>query len=151
MLARGTIARINAAPRRGSWRRMSEIWMRAKGLRRHVPHRHRAVRTLGPLGSGRSSRREIRICWSAGSALEISIKYALGRPQLPVRPADYVPNRLQQTRTSALPITHDHALRCGELPPHHRDPFDRILIAQAQIERLPFVTADRRWQPTTSK
>ena len=80
---------------------------------------------------------------SAASAWEIAIKYALGKLRLPARPSDYVPSRLQQTRTAALPITHDHALRSGELPPHHRDPFDRLLIAQAQVERLPFLTADR--------
>ncbi|MEX1184403.1 MAG: type II toxin-antitoxin system VapC family toxin [Gemmatimonadota bacterium] len=42
----------------------------------------------------------------------------------------------------ALDITHQHTLRAGKLPPHHRDPFDRLLIAQAQIEGLPIMTAD---------
>jgi PIN domain nuclease of toxin-antitoxin system len=37
-----------------------------------------------------------------------------------------------------------HALRVADVPPHHRDPFDRLLIAQAQLERLPVLTADRQ-------
>jgi PIN domain nuclease of toxin-antitoxin system len=80
---------------------------------------------------------------SAASALEIAIKHALGKLRLPAKPADYVPSRLEQTHTIALPILHDHALRSGELPPHHRDPFDRLLIAQAQLERLSLLTSDR--------
>lgn len=42
----------------------------------------------------------------------------------------------------ALPISHSHALRAGSLPGHHRDPFDRLLIAQAQLEDIPILTAD---------
>jgi len=41
-----------------------------------------------------------------------------------------------------LPITHAHALRVSTLPPHHRDPFDRLLVAQALVERLSLLTAD---------
>ena len=82
---------------------------------------------------------------SAASAWEIAIKYALGKLTLPSHPADYVPGRLKQTRTAALAISHEHALRTCELPPHHRDPFDRLLAAQAQIERLPLLTADRQF------
>jgi PIN domain nuclease of toxin-antitoxin system len=41
-----------------------------------------------------------------------------------------------------LPVTHAHALRAGNLPAVHRDPFDRLLVAQAQLERLPILTAD---------
>jgi PIN domain nuclease of toxin-antitoxin system len=42
-----------------------------------------------------------------------------------------------------LPITHEHALRVRDLPPHHKDPFDRMLVAQAQAEALTLVTSDR--------
>jgi PIN domain nuclease of toxin-antitoxin system len=79
---------------------------------------------------------------SAGSAWEIAIKHALGRLQLPLEPAEYVPSRLLATGTLPLAIDHRHALRAGQLPPHHRDPFDRILIAQAQLEGLPILTSD---------
>jgi PIN domain nuclease of toxin-antitoxin system len=59
-----------------------------------------------------------------------------------MRPAEYLPSRVAATHTRPLPIEHGHALRVGELPPHHRDPFDRMLIAQAQVEGLPILTAD---------
>jgi PIN domain nuclease of toxin-antitoxin system len=79
---------------------------------------------------------------SAASAWEIAIKHALGKLQLPEPPARYVPTRLEVLRTLALPIEHSHALQVGALPAHHRDPFDRVLIAQAQVEDLPILTAD---------
>ena len=79
---------------------------------------------------------------SAASAWEIAIKHAVGKLPLPAPPGDYVVRRLRDTGTSALPITHVHALRVALLPRHHRDPFDRLLIAQAQIEDLTIMTAD---------
>ncbi len=79
---------------------------------------------------------------SAASAWEIGIKCALGKLTLPGAPSIYVPRRMAQSKIAGLPITHPHALRAGELPPHHRDPFDRLLVAQAQIERLALLTAD---------
>lgn len=79
---------------------------------------------------------------SAASAWEIAIKYQLGKLELPEPPAQYVASRLRQTRVVPLAITHEHALRVAELPAHHRDPFDRLLLAQAQLERLPLLTAD---------
>lgn len=79
---------------------------------------------------------------SAASAWEIAVKHSLGRLRLPMDPAEYVPNRLAATRTSPLAIQHSHALRVARLPLHHRDPFDRMLIAQAQVEGLPLLTAD---------
>ena len=79
---------------------------------------------------------------SAACAWEIAIKHALGKLVLPMKPSEYVESRLRQTRTSPLAISYAHALRAGELPPHHRDPFDRLLVAQSQIEKLPILTAD---------
>jgi len=81
---------------------------------------------------------------SAASAWEIAIKYALGKLPLPTEPVRYVPSRMEASGTSGLAISHAHALRVAELPPHHRDPFDRILIAQAQLEKLTLLTADRQ-------
>lgn len=83
--------------------------------------------------------------FSAGSAWEIAIKHGLGKLALPQQPSQYVEDRLRRTRTTPLPISVAHALRVAELPPHHRDPFDRLLIAQAQLERLPVLTADRQF------
>ncbi len=79
---------------------------------------------------------------SAASSWEIAIKYALGRLPLPEPPAIYVPDRMTSSGVAALPVEHAHALRVAELPPHHRDPFDRLLVAQAQLEKLPLLTAD---------
>jgi PIN domain nuclease of toxin-antitoxin system len=87
-------------------------------------------------------RSETERLLSAASAWEIAIKFALGKLPLPESPAIYVPRRLRDTQTAVMAITEHHALHVADLPPHHRDPFDRLIIAQAQIERLRVVTAD---------
>ena len=79
---------------------------------------------------------------SAASVWEIVIKHAIGKLPLPEPPAIYVPERMRVSRVRELPITHAHALAVGVLPPHHRDAFDRVLVAQAQSEGLTLVTAD---------
>jgi len=81
---------------------------------------------------------------SAVSSWEIAIKYALGKLPLPAPPAEYVPPRMASSGVRALPVSHAHALQVAILPPHHRDPFDRLLVAQAQLERLPLLTSDRQ-------
>lgn len=80
---------------------------------------------------------------SAASAWEIAIKHDLGKLTLPEPPATYVPRRLAATGCTALAVEVVHALRAGALPPHHRDPFDRLLIAQAQVLRVPLCSGDR--------
>lgn len=77
---------------------------------------------------------------SAASVWEASIKAGLGR--LDLRGADLVAE-IATSRLVELPITARHAWRAGELPLHHRDPFDRMLVAQAEMERLTLVTADQ--------
>ncbi|GAC1354981.1 MAG: type II toxin-antitoxin system VapC family toxin [Acidimicrobiales bacterium] len=84
---------------------------------------------------------------SAASSWEISIKYRLGKLALPKPPAAYVPDRMRRSATLPLPVEHDHALRVAELPEHHRDPFDRLLVAQAQALGIPIVTADDQFAP----
>ena len=81
---------------------------------------------------------------SAASAWEIAIKCALGKLRLPDPPLEYVPGRLAAEGMASLPIEQSHALHTGTLPGHHHDPFDRLLVAQAQLERLPIITADRQ-------
>lgn len=75
---------------------------------------------------------------SAASAWEIAIKCALGKLRAP----DDLVAQLAAADIQHLPITMNHALAAGALPRHHEDPFDRMLIAQAQIEDLTIVTAD---------
>lgn len=80
---------------------------------------------------------------SAASIWEASIKASLGKLQLPgpLGPA------VIDGGFEPLSVSFDHAALAGDLPPHHRDPFDRMLIAQAQVERLRLVTRDRAFEP----
>lgn len=79
---------------------------------------------------------------SAASAWEIAIKYSIGKLKLPEPPVEFVPSRMALTLTTPLAIQVQHTLQAARLPLHHRDPFDRLLIAQAQIEKIPIMTAD---------
>ncbi|MFF1509152.1 type II toxin-antitoxin system VapC family toxin [Streptomyces sp. NPDC058326] len=76
---------------------------------------------------------------SAVTPWELSVKQATGKLDAPTDVADQARN----TQFLALPIVAEHGIRAGQLPPHHRDPFDRILIAQAQTEGLTLVTRDK--------
>jgi len=82
---------------------------------------------------------------SMASAWEVSIKFALGKLRLPEAPDRYLPDRLALSMTRILPIELRHALHVAQLPPYHRDPFDRMLVAQALIERMPLLSADKRF------
>src|SRR5262249_56007856 len=84
---------------------------------------------------------------SAASSWEIAIKYAIGRLPLPEVPETYVPSRMRMSGVEGLPVEHSHALRVAALQPHHRDPFDRLLVAQAQLEHLSIITAHRVFNP----
>ena len=78
------------------------------------------------------------------SSWEIAITYALGKLPLPEPPRTYVPSRMRHDAIDGLPVSHVHALHVASLPLHHRDPFDRLIVAQAQLENVVLVTADRR-------
>ena len=84
---------------------------------------------------------------SAASSWEIAIKHALGKLTLPAPPARYVPQQIAKTGVTPLLVEHSHALRVADLPPHHRDPFDRLLVAQAELEGVTLLTADRQFEP----
>ena len=75
---------------------------------------------------------------SAASAWEVAIKTGLGR----LRPIRTVEQAVDESGFLELPVTFRHVERVGKLPPHHRDPFDRLLIAQADVEELTLVTRD---------
>jgi len=83
---------------------------------------------------------------SAASSWEISIKSSLGKLRLPEPCAIFVPKRLAAQGIRSLPITHTHALGVSNLPPRHSDPFDRLLVAQAQAEGMAILTADRAFK-----
>jgi PIN domain nuclease of toxin-antitoxin system len=79
---------------------------------------------------------------SAASSWEIAIKYGLGKLPLPDRPERYVPARMHVIGAQGLAVEHSHALGVADLPSLHRDPFDRLLIAQATLLGLTIATAD---------
>lgn len=81
---------------------------------------------------------------SAASSWEIGIKWALGKLALPISPLAYIPERMRRQGVAGLAIEHHHALQASELPPHHRDPFDRMLIAQSLSEKLTLLSADEQ-------
>jgi PIN domain nuclease of toxin-antitoxin system len=87
-----------------------------------------------------------QIYFSAASSWEIAIKHALGKIKLPTAPIEFIPQAIREMGFANLDITSAHALAAGELPRHHRDPFDRILISQARAEDLILLTADRLLQ-----
>ena len=80
---------------------------------------------------------------SAASGWEIAIKAGLGRLVVPEPLDRFLSEQLFHNHIGALPIELRHALHVHSLPSLHRDPFDRLLIAQAQVEQLPILTADQ--------
>jgi PIN domain nuclease of toxin-antitoxin system len=90
--------------------------------------------------------RDNDILVSAASAWEIATKHRLGKFPEAGKLLDDFRRNLDSAGFTGLPISLDHARAAGALPGPHKDPFDRMLIAQAQIERLTVVTADRVFQ-----
>jgi PIN domain nuclease of toxin-antitoxin system len=80
---------------------------------------------------------------SAVTSWEVAIKAASGKLQLPEPPDLYVPRRMAAQGLRPLALSHEHALAAFALPAHHRDPFDRLLIAQAKVEEMTLISADR--------
>lgn len=80
---------------------------------------------------------------SIASIWEIVVKVQAGKLTLPSPAGRYVIRKLAENRIEILPISVDHLLAVERLPLHHRDPFDRMLIAQSLEEKLPVITADR--------
>ncbi len=93
---------------------------------------------LGPRARAMIADERNEVYVSAATAWEISIKRALGKLDMP---EDLGPV-LEEEGFETLPIAFFHGEQAGRLPPHHRDPFDRMLIAQAQAEGLELVTSD---------
>lgn len=83
-----------------------------------------------------------QLYFSAASIWEIAIKHGAGRPGFTVDPRLFR-RRLLECDYTELPITGAHAMVVDLLPPIHRDPFDRLLVAQAQAEAVTLLTADR--------
>lgn len=105
------------------------IWLTGDWSRLPSPLRRRILRNPAEL------------VLSSVSVIEIGIKHATGRLKLDVGP-DGLVAILKADGVAFLGVTVDHALRMASLPLHHQDPFDRLLVAQAQVEGLTLVSAD---------
>jgi PIN domain nuclease of toxin-antitoxin system len=79
---------------------------------------------------------------SVASAWEMTLKVRSGKLGLPAVPSVYVPARLNHYGIETLSVNLEHVLASSALPPYHRDPFDRLLVGQGQVERLAIVTHD---------
>ncbi len=88
------------------------------------------------------SKGENEVFVSAATGWEIAIRAQIGRLRLPTEPQKFIVEQLKINAIKSLPIEMRHALHISTLPAHHRDPFDRILVAQAQLENLPILSAD---------
>jgi PIN domain nuclease of toxin-antitoxin system len=92
------------------------------------------------------------LLFSAVSAMEIAMKQSAGRLELPDDASTWIRTRVAMFGLIELPLTSAHAIEAGLLPRHHRDPWDRLLVAQARVERVTFLTADAaiyRYEVTT--
>ncbi len=79
---------------------------------------------------------------SAASGWEIAVKAKLGRLQIPDKPELFISEQMVINAIQGLPIQISHAVHVYNIPTHHRDPFDRLLVSQAQLEGLPILTVD---------
>lgn len=79
---------------------------------------------------------------STASLWEIAIKMSLGKLDMGAPFADLIPGQLVANQIEILPITVAHLHQVAQLPFHHRDPFDRLLIAQSQVEQMPLLSRD---------
>ena len=79
---------------------------------------------------------------SPASSWEIMIKFQLKKLELHTSPEKYIPSRMSIYNIKELPITHAHTLYIDKLPLIHRDPFDRIILSQSKVEKIPLITKD---------
>jgi len=107
------------------------LWLKAEPERLPSPLRRRLQRDPA------------KLVLSAACVIEIAAKYASGRLTMLDPPSQLI-DALLEDGVRALDVTSAHALRLVTLPRHHRDPFDRLLVAQAQVEGLTLLTADPR-------
>lgn len=89
---------------------------------------------------------ESELWLSAVSAWEIALKTERDRLEVPRPVRKWLPTKMRENDIRALAVTVEHAITAAELPRHHDDPFDRMLIAQAQVEDLRILTADMQFE-----
>lgn len=96
---------------------------------------------LSPMARSLLENEQTEPMFSAVSLWEITIKHSLGRPDFQVEPR-VLRRGLLDNGYLELAMTSEHAVTVGSLPPLHRDPFDRILVAQATVEGITLLTSD---------
>jgi PIN domain nuclease of toxin-antitoxin system len=97
---------------------------------------------------GRRARREVadpdnEVFFSMASCWELAIKLSLGKLRLAQSLERFIPEQLTRNGFVLLGVEFRHVARVADLPFHHRDPFDRVLVAQALMDELVIVSADR--------
>jgi PIN domain nuclease of toxin-antitoxin system len=101
---------------------------------------------LGKNATALLENRETQLYLSVVSSWEIALKAKLGKISLPQTPDRYIADVLNYLNLIPLDINNHHALQTYFLPAHHNDPFDRLLIAQAQVEDLHLMSADEQFR-----
>lgn len=81
---------------------------------------------------------------SAVTGFEIAVKYSLGKLRLAEPPKEFIANRIKANALIELPLSMIHALALQNMPLHHKDPFDRLLVAQAMVNQIPLLSADQQ-------
>ncbi|NOU22532.1 MAG: type II toxin-antitoxin system VapC family toxin, partial [Methyloglobulus sp.] len=84
------------------------------------------------------------ILLSAVTGFEIAVKYSLGKLHLTEPPREFVIHRLNANALTELPVSMAHALALQNMPLHHKDPFDRLLVAQAMVNQIPLLSAHQQ-------
>ncbi len=103
-----------------------------------------ASERLGPQTHALLANSENELLLSVVSAWEVIIKAQLGKLRVSGAPEDFVRTRLRLQSIASLEVSLDHVLAVAHLPTHHRDPFDRLIVAQAQSEGLTLVSSDQQ-------
>ena len=103
-----------------------------------------APEKLSPNARRRIADKRNNVYLSAASSWEIANKYSIGKLPLPEPSLQFIPKRLARDAITGLPIEFMHTLRVANLPLHHKDPFDRILISQSIQENIPIMTVDKQ-------
>jgi len=86
---------------------------------------------------------DVDLFLSDASILEIALKSSLGKLTLPNDPKTWIEEQLGIWNVKSLPITHEVIYISADLPKHHKDPFDRLIISTSKVNNLPIVTSDR--------
>ncbi|CAA6605860.1 PilT protein domain protein [Rhodospirillaceae bacterium LM-1] len=106
-----------------------------------------APEALTPLVRNHLMSEDNSIYFSVATGWEIAIKHSLGRLRLPLSPPEFVNEAVERHGLTVMNAELSHVMSAGGLPGHHKDPFDRLLIGQAQVEGLKLVTPDIAFKP----